>query len=144
MSDTKTAKVKKFEASAGTWHLVEYGGWQISVAPDGLLMLPRHLHPTEVEEFCAAALAAAEVGSKTLAENAAKTTPQPTAEELAQTTGVIVKEGPPPPGAVKMQITARAAKARDAGRPRVRDPRSPRAQQQPPTIQGVRNGRKQT
>ena len=45
----------------GGWHLVEKGTWQVSVSPDGMIMLPRHLHPLEIADFCAAAAGA--VGS---------------------------------------------------------------------------------
>jgi hypothetical protein len=52
------------------WSLIEYGGWSVSVGPDGLLMLPRHLAPEEVGDFVGACLAAAEVGKTVQAINA--------------------------------------------------------------------------
>ena len=46
-SEPPPATVRK----VGDWHLVTYGTWQISIGPDGLIMLPRHLHPREHEDF---------------------------------------------------------------------------------------------
>ncbi|MCV7174946.1 hypothetical protein [Mycolicibacterium sphagni] len=54
------------------WHLVEHSGWQVSVGPDGLIMLPRHLTPEEVADFCAAATAASRVGAQVRADNEAR------------------------------------------------------------------------
>lgn len=149
-----TATVRSYETPAGTWHLVDYNGWQISVGPDGLLMLPRHLRPSEVTDFCNAALAAVDVGNKVVAANAANTTPPPTPEELEATGAPIVTErgarrsrsaeGDVPANAVKMAVTARAPIDRSAiGRPRRRDPRQPRTHQTPQSpIPGVQNARK--
>jgi hypothetical protein len=57
------------EQHAGGWRLVTAGSWQISVGPDGLLLLPRHLHPGEVEDFVSAVTTAAEVGTRIRAIN---------------------------------------------------------------------------
>jgi hypothetical protein len=54
------------------WRLVTVGTWQISIAPDGLLMLPRHLHPRECPDFIAALSAAAIIGATVVTENAAR------------------------------------------------------------------------
>lgn len=52
------------------WSLVTVGCWQISVGPDGLIMLPRSLRPEDVEDFVCAAQAAAEIGAQVRSENA--------------------------------------------------------------------------
>jgi hypothetical protein len=61
------AKVQTMDSG---WSLVEYGCWSISVGPDGLLMLPRHLVPEDVQDFVGACLAAAEVGVQVRKANA--------------------------------------------------------------------------
>lgn len=96
------AKVQK----VGDWHLVTCGSWQISVAPDALLMLPRHLHPNEVAEFVACAMAAADVGTHVLAANNAKATGN--LGHGLPSRRAIVAQGPPPPGAVRMPIAQRS------------------------------------
>jgi hypothetical protein len=85
----------------GDWHLVTYGGWQISVAPDGLLMLPRHLHPRECDDFVGAVTAAAKVGAQVIADNQARGE----TDDRSLPPTVIVREGPPPAGARRM-VTA--------------------------------------
>lgn len=45
------------------WSLVRAGTWEVSIAPDGLIMLPRHVQPDEVDDFVAAMVRAAEVGA---------------------------------------------------------------------------------
>jgi hypothetical protein len=124
----------------GGWHVIDYGGWQVSVAPDGLLMLPRHLHPREVDEFVGAILAGAEVGAAVVAENAGKTKE---VGELPDSKAIVV-QGPPPPGAVPMQITPRTSpQPRSAIGRRRRDPREPYGAPPPlPPIPGGRNGRR--
>ena len=137
---TKKATVRKVP---GNWHLVEYGNWQVSVGPDAMIMLPRHVHPREVDDFVGAMLAAAEVGKKVAATNA-ENHKEVDLENLPSDLA-IVTEGPPPPGAVKMAVTERMATAATIGRPKRRDPRAPRPPQpapQPPT-RGARYGRPQ-
>jgi hypothetical protein len=133
------------------WHLVRFGTWEISVAPDGLSMLPRHLAPSEVADFCACARAAAEVGQKVQDENRTKTK-EVDLNDLPSAAPIIA-EGGLPPGAVRLPVTPRAPSptARvdrsTIGRPRRArsgaDPRQPRTTQPPnPPIPGVRaNGR---
>jgi hypothetical protein len=87
---------------AGVWHLVTYGGWQISVAPDGLLMLPRHLHPREWADFVAAGSVAVQVGTKVIADNEARAK---TDDRSLPAARAIIREGPPPPGAARMLTT---------------------------------------
>ena len=45
------------------WSLVRHGTWEVSIGPDGLIMLPRHLLPEEVEDFISAITQAAAVGA---------------------------------------------------------------------------------
>lgn len=88
---------------SGVWHLVTYGAWQISVGPDGLLMLPRHLHPREWADFVACGSLAANVAAKVVAENAERAK----ADDRSLPPGrAIVTEGPPPDGAMRMITTA--------------------------------------
>jgi hypothetical protein len=143
-----TASIRTVGDPPDRWHLVEYGTWQVSIAPDGLLMLPRHVHPREVQDFVSAMLAAAEVAEKAREsyENDRKKL------DLSKLPGdsLIVTEGPPPPGAVKAVITSRegAVEPRSSiGRTKrgraatVRDPRQPRKPQPPgPPMPGGRNG----
>jgi hypothetical protein len=130
----------------GGWHLVEKGPWQVSVSPDGMIMLPRHLHPLEIADFCAAAVGAAKVAEIVLRNNAQKNTPPPTLEELQQIGNVIVTErgAGEPQGAARMVTTPRVAQERAAtiGRPAAsrRDPREPRIPQPPPNPPGGRRG----
>src|SRR4051812_23715282 len=101
MTDTDTA-----EATVRTvdgWKLVEYGTWQVSVGPDGLLMLPRHLHPDEVDDFVNAILAAGEVGRKIKTDNASAA--QSDDRSLPAST-ILVTEGGVPPGAVRINTSA--------------------------------------
>jgi hypothetical protein len=129
------------------WHLVERGSWQVSVAPDGLIMLPRHLTAADVADFCAAVQAAAPIATRQSAENDEKTTPPPTEEELLASAGVFVTEAgaDPPSGAVRMMTTPRAGAQVDQaaiGRPRRKDPRQPPSTQPPlPPNSGGRRGR---
>jgi len=127
------------------WHLVEAGVWQVSVAPDGLLMLPRHLHPREAADFAAAIVAAADVGHEVIKANAAKTSPQPAVEALSGSTFVTPSADPTP--GVKMLIQQRgpahqSAIGRTKGQPR-RDPRQPESVQAQQLIAGpkARRGR---
>jgi hypothetical protein len=99
------------------WHLVKFGTWEVSVDPQGMLRLPGLLHPNEAMDFSIAARTAAEVGLKVIAENA---------ERAAKTGGdglpvgaIIVREGPPPPGAVRLPYST-------IGRQKTRQPRQGR------------------
>lgn len=107
------------------WHLVEAGSWQVSVAPDGLLMLPRHLHPSEVADFCAAAQAAADVGHAVIKANDERTTPVEAVESLPSST--FVRHTAEPPVGVKMLVQQRTGPKHQSaiGRPKGRDPRQP-------------------
>jgi hypothetical protein len=99
------------------WHLVRFGMWEVSVDPQGMSRLPGLLHPNEAMDFSICIRAAAEVGLKVIAENA---------ERAAKTGGnglpvgaVIVREGPPPPGAVRLPYST-------IGRQKTRQPRQGR------------------
>jgi hypothetical protein len=134
----------------GGWHLVEKGSWQVSVSPDGMIMLPRHLHPLEIADFCAAASGAAKVAEIVIRNNDKKNTPAPTLEELQQIGTVIVTErgADEPQGAARMISTPRVAQERAAtiGRPRAsrRDPREPFIPPSPqPPNSGGRRGNQQ-
>jgi hypothetical protein len=141
-SDEPVPGIRRFDSG---WSLIEMGTWQISVAPDGLLMLPRHLHPDEVDDFCATARAAAVVGRETIEANTARTTPQPTGGELADPGPILTETGrEPPEGSVKMVVTPRTGSQRDAsaiGRPKRTDPRQPTIQQANHPLVGGRHGR---
>jgi hypothetical protein len=122
------------------WHLVEHGSWQVSVAPDGLLMLPRHLQPHEAEDFAKAILAAKDVGHEVVRANARKTTP---VVEQLESSVFVTESGKEAPG-IKALIQQRGPQKRyeaAIGRPRP-DPRQPRVDA-PATPQGpgARRGR---
>lgn len=121
-ADTALPTVKPYPEG---WHLVEAGSWQVSVAPDGLLMLPRHLHPAEVADFCAAAQAAADVGHEVIKANDERTTPVPAVESLSSST--FVKHTSEPAPGVKMLVQQRTGPQHQSaiGRPKGRDPRQP-------------------
>lgn len=127
------------------WHLVEHGSWQVSVAPDGLLMLPRHLHPDEVNDFVRTIQAAAPVGKAVIVANETKTTPAPAVSALHGSVYVTPSADPTP--GVKMRVTPRTPhgepqkRAATIGRPKV-DRRQPTPTPTPsPQIPGGRRGR---
>jgi len=87
----------------GVWHLVEFGTWQISIGPDGLIQLPRSLLAREVTDFVGAITAAAQVAARVVADNEARAA----GDNRALPPGrAIVTEGPPPAGATPMVVTA--------------------------------------
>lgn len=103
-------------ALPNAWHLVRFGAWEVSVDPQGMLRLPAVLHPDEAMDFSIAARTAAEVGTRVIAENAARAAK--TGSELPKG-AVIVREGPPPPGALRLPYST-------IGRPKSRKPRQGR------------------
>lgn len=115
-NDADRAPAARVQKAAGHY-LVSHGTWQISVAPDGLLMLPRHLHPDEVDDFVRCALVAKDVGAGVIKENEQKT-PLPGLGGH----GAIVTQGGPPAGATRMRV-APSAQQRSAtvGRQKRRD-----------------------
>jgi hypothetical protein len=102
LPDGASVQVVGEPGPAGVWHLVTYGAWQISVAPDGLLMFPRHLHPREWADFVAAGSIAANVAAQVVADNEAKGA----LDDRSLPSGrAIITEGPPPAGAMRMITT---------------------------------------
>lgn len=106
---------------SGVWRLVGYGTWEVSVGPDGLLRLPAHLHPREVADFIAAATEAAKVGLAVIAENTEKAGRD---DRRLPPARAIVREGPPPAGAMRMltrpgpnQPQGSIGRRRNGGRP---------------------------
>jgi hypothetical protein len=85
------------------WHLITYGAEQISVAPDGLIMFPRHITPAQIPDYLAALSAAAEIGEQIQTDNAEKAA-QNTSKGLS-TRRAILTQGPPPPGATPLPQT---------------------------------------
>jgi len=82
------------------WSLVTHGTWEVSVAPDGLLMLPRHLVPSEVADFVAAIQEAAKVGAAKQATAAAE--PKSARSAASVTSTLIISDEEPPVGATKL------------------------------------------
>jgi len=97
------------------WTLVRHGSWEVSVAPDGLIMLPRHLQPDEVEDFVAAIARAAVVAGELPEPDQ-----QPLLEVLKRHNPLIAVRAPgdqPPQGAVGLRPVTRAP-ARQPSPPR--------------------------
>lgn len=112
---TQAAKAPPSVQAVGDWHLVTHGTWQISVGPDGLLMLPRHLAPHEVDDFIAAATIAKQVGADVIAANSQKARNDNRRRPTRR--GAIVTEGEAPAGTVRMTVSQQQAAA-TIGRPR--------------------------
>lgn len=98
----------------GEWHLVTANDWQISVGPDSVIMLPRHIHPREVADFIAALTVAADVGLEVYTGNieSAKDDDRSLAQRRA-----FVTQGGPPAGSVRMKTAARQSEQATIGRP---------------------------
>lgn len=86
----------------GDWCLVTYGNWQVSVSPDGLLMLPRHLHPREWADFVAAGSVAIQEAAKIIEANQDRAKND---DRTPMSSAAIITEGPPPAGAMRMMTT---------------------------------------
>lgn len=128
----------------GGWHSVTYGMWQVTIAPDSLIMLPRHLRPDEVDDFVAAVQEAKHVGLKIKADN----------EALAENDQIVpwarnlITEGGVPAGATRVPLVSRTpdktpgrqftpeqlAKARAARAQRGPQPAGSQAQTQRPRV----------
>lgn len=126
------------------WYLVAYGTWEISVGPDGLLMLPRHLVPSEAADFCACARAAAEVGQQVIDANKDKTKTVDLASLPSATPAVT--DGDVPAGRSRLGVTPRGGSQQTSatiGRPKARgrDPRTAGVNTPMPRT-GVRNGQR--
>src|ERR1700757_1955526 len=124
------ARVQK----AAGHYLVTHATWQISVAPDGLLMLPRHLHPDEVEDFVRCALVAKDIGAGVINENNLKT-PAPTAGLNGR--GAIIQHGTPPPGTTRMRVTSAQQRAASVGREKRREGDPPTPARATQRVQGT-------
>jgi hypothetical protein len=96
------------------WHLITHGQAQISLDPTGLLMFPRHCTPEETPDYCAAMTKAAEIGTQIRADFAEKAATH--TDKGLPTQRVIVTEGPPPPGAIPLAQSPRAAIGRQKRR----------------------------
>lgn len=90
----------------GGWHAIHYGSWQVSVAPDSLIMLPRHLKPEEAADFCAAVMAAAQVGLRVKGDNEAAGA----RDDQRRPPRTMVAQGGVPPGASRLPINPRREK----------------------------------
>jgi hypothetical protein len=99
------------------WHLVKFGSWEVSVDPQGMLRLPGFLHPDETMDFAICARTAAEVGTRVRAENAERA--RRTGGDGLPVGAIIVREGPPPPGAMRLPYSTH-------GRQKSRQPRQGR------------------
>lgn len=110
-SDT-SAPETSIERLPNGWALVRSGTWEISVGPDGLLMLPRHLDPREVADFIASATAAAEEGARVIEENKANETPL---GDLPPRRAMVTPAGQIPPGATPMTVSAVGSNQRPVG-----------------------------
>lgn len=97
----------------GDWHLVEAHGYQVSVAPDGLVMLPRHVHPRDVADLCAALVVAGAVAQGVWDGNVQGA--RDDERGLAQR-GALVGSGVPA-GSVRMQVAQRQSEQATIGRP---------------------------
>jgi hypothetical protein len=60
MTETQT----EIHAYPNGWNLVTHGAWQISVGPDAVIQLPRHVHPDDVPHFIEAMKAAADLAGQ--------------------------------------------------------------------------------
>jgi hypothetical protein len=103
------ARVQK----SGDWHLVTHASWEVSVHPDGMLMLPRHLHPHEVDDFVRCIMTAKDIGAGVIKDNREKT---PAANPRLNTRQAIVGHGGAPSGTARMQVTSRQHRAASVGR----------------------------
>lgn len=87
------------------WSLVQSNGWEISVGPDGLIQLPRHLLPSEIDDFTTACEAAAVVGEAVIERNADLRANTPTQSLLS----TLVVSNELPSGAVRVTGSSGAA-----------------------------------
>lgn len=98
----------------GEWTLVTANDFQVSIGPDALIMLPRHIHPRDVPDFVAAMTIAADVAGDVHAGNveAAKDDDRTLAQRKA-----FVRQGGPPAGTVRMPVAQRQSEQSTIGRP---------------------------
>lgn len=111
------------------WSLVQHGSWEVSIGPDGMISLPKHLAPDEVEDFLAAVAKAAQVGAETQSANRSAT-PAPG----MPSTLVVQESGQPlPPGAVRLTPSAGVSMSEGAAPVRL-DPSDPTATEKSATL----------
>ena len=92
------------------WNLVTFGCWQVSVSPDGLVRLPYSVLPDTVGDLVEALRVASEVGLAVRAENEAREAAAPRRPGIASRGGLVIQEGPPPEGAVRLPVAPRLMK----------------------------------
>lgn len=98
----------------GEWHLVTAYDYQVSVGPDALIMLPRHIHPRDVPDFVAAITVAADVANDVYTGNVEGGKDDERA--LAQR-NAFVRQGGAPEGTVRMKVAQRQSEQATIGRP---------------------------
>jgi hypothetical protein len=99
----------------GDWQRVTYGVWQVSVGPDGLIMLPRHLHPQEWQDFAGCMNVAVDVAGQVVAANKKRGEND---KVVLPPRKAVVTQGPPPPGTARMHQTSAQHRAAAIGRPK--------------------------
>jgi hypothetical protein len=137
MTTQEVAKTPESEAAVTSlpngWSLVAFGAWSVSVAPDGLIHLPRHVTPGEVQsgDFTGAMLAAAEHGANIKADNEAAGAND---DRSLLSRRAIVREGAPV-GTSRMPVKAgpKGSIGRRGGQRRANQP-PPRGSQGFPTV----------
>ena len=110
------------------WSLVRHGTWEVSIGPDGLIMLPRHLQPDEVDDFIQAITKAAAVGSAKQISNQKAQAQQEASGQVGPTSTIIVAPAGDKAhnGAVPVQISSAPAVELKAAENRVApDDRAP-------------------
>lgn len=116
--DTNTGEVTSAPPATvrrvGEWHLVTAAEYQVSIGPDSLVMLPRHIHPRDIPDFITALTVAADVANDVYAGNieAAKDDDRALAQRKA-----IVSQGGAPAGTVRMKVAQRQSEQATIGRP---------------------------
>ncbi|MEZ0357335.1 hypothetical protein [Mycobacterium sp. SA01] len=114
---TETSTTPPTVRRVGEWHLVTANNYQVSIGPDALVMLPRHIHPREIPDFISALTVAAAVANAVYTGNieAAKDDDRALAQRNAYVTA-----GGTPAGTVRMQVAQRQSEQATIGRPKRR------------------------
>lgn len=87
------------------WSLVRHGTWEVSIGPDGMIMLPRLLAPEEVPDFISAVSRAAEIANENRAINQAAAAEAAANQPAVPESTLIIQESgsDPIPGAVAIR-----------------------------------------